>query len=148
MINYQSPTSLNIRRAARASASAVSPICRVCSTRRARSPPEKTANTTFNCPLDQSFFEFTGINHEQLLAELKRGKSDSEMLTWVNAHTTRALFEVVAWSQLRENFAPGDAGAHTWIAETIKALGPERDDIRTYFDLLDFEDYASFGGKA
>jgi len=108
----------------------------------------KNGEYFFNCPLDQSFFEFTGIDHEQLLAEVKHGRSDTEMLAWVNAHTKRALFEVLAWSQLRETNAPGDAGAHAWAAEMIKAHAPERDDLRTYFDLLDFEDFASFGGKA
>jgi hypothetical protein len=108
----------------------------------------KIGSYQFNCPLDQSFFEFTGIDQAELLAEVKRGKSDTEMLAWVNAHTRRAPFEVMAWSHLRETIAPGDAGAHAWVAETIKAHAPARDDIRTYFDLLDFDDYASFGGKA
>ena len=102
----------------------------------------------YNCPLDQTFFEFTAINHEELLAEVKRGRSDSEMLAWVNAHTKRTPVEIAAWSQFRETFAPGSAGAHLWCAETIKAIAPDRDDIRTFFDLLDLDDYASFGGKA
>src|SRR5207247_4969979 len=32
----------------------------------------------FNCPLDQRFLNFTGIDPKQLLAELKKGKGDSE----------------------------------------------------------------------
>ena len=34
----------------------------------------------YNCPLDQHFFKFTGIGHEAMLAEVKKGGSDSEIL--------------------------------------------------------------------
>jgi hypothetical protein len=30
----------------------------------------------------------------------------------------------------------------------IKGQGSERDDIRSFSDLLDFDDYLSYGGKA
>ena len=108
----------------------------------------KNGGYDFNCPLDQTFFEFTGLSHEALLAEVKRGGSDTEMLAWVSAHTKRAPFEIAAWSHLRETIAPGSAGTHAWCAETIQSLAKDRDDIRTFFDLLDLEDYASYGGKA
>jgi hypothetical protein len=102
----------------------------------------------FNCPLDRTFFEFTGIGPEEFLAEVKRGSSDTDMLAWVIAHTRRGPSEVAAWSALRETFAPGDAGSHGWFAQTIQAAAPKRDDIRTFFDLLDLDDFASFGGRA
>ena len=107
----------------------------------------KIGDYHFNCPLDQTFFEFTGINHEVLLAEVKGGKSDTEMLAWVTAQTKRAPFEIAAWSQLRETIAPGSAGAHGWAAQIIEVGGKDRDDVRTFFDILDFDDYVSFGGK-
>ncbi|MCX6943756.1 MAG: DUF5069 domain-containing protein, partial [Opitutales bacterium] len=37
----------------------------------------------YNCPLDQHFFVFTGINHRKMLAAVKTGKSDTAMLAWV-----------------------------------------------------------------
>ena len=43
----------------------------------------------FNCPLDRHFFDFTGVGPEALLAELKLGRSDSQMLEWVGGHTRR-----------------------------------------------------------
>ena len=33
------------------------------------------------------------------------------------------------------------------ISESVKVLAPERDDIVTWFDLLDLDDYISFGGQ-
>ena len=51
-----------------------------------------------NCPLDQRFFSFTGVNHEAMLAEIKSGKTDVQILEWVNTTAKRATHEVIAWS--------------------------------------------------
>jgi hypothetical protein len=101
----------------------------------------------YNCPLDRRFFTFTGINHEDLLVVIKSGKSDSEMLAWVNDHTGKQLFEIKAWSDWLEQFGPGGAEGHEWLAGNIKKAAPERNDIRSYADLLDLDDYVSYGGK-
>ena len=101
----------------------------------------------YNCPLDRRFFDFTGIDHEAMLAEIKSGKPDTEMLAWVNATTKRAPWEVRAWSSWMEQNGPGGAGGHEWMAETIKAGAGDRDDIRSFADLLDLDDYVSYGGK-
>ncbi len=107
----------------------------------------KNAGYHFNCPMDRNFFEFTGIDHETMLAEIKTGKSDTDMLAWVRANTKRLPSEIFAWSQWVEQHGPGGAGGHEWIAETIKANAGDRDDIRSFADLLDFDDYVSYGGK-
>ena len=107
----------------------------------------KNAGYHFNCPLDRQIFEFTGINHETMLAEIKSGKSDTEILTWVRANTKRTSFEIHAWSSWMEQHGPSGAGGHEWVAETIKANAGERDDIRSFADLLDLDDYVSYGGK-
>lgn len=107
----------------------------------------KNGPYSFNCPMDRLFFEFTGIDHEALLAELKQGRSDTEMLTWVRAHTKRLPAEIHAWSAWLDQHGPGGVGGHEWIAETVKASAGDRDDIRTFADLLDLDDYVSFGGK-
>jgi hypothetical protein len=41
---------------------------------------------------------------------------------------------------------PGDAEGHAWLAERINSYGPNRDDVRTYCEHLDLDDYVSFGG--
>ena len=107
----------------------------------------KAGEYHFNCPLDRQFFDFTGIDHDALLAEAKAGKSDSELLAWVRSKTKRQPAEVAAWSRWLDGHGPGGAGGHEWVAEVIKANGPERDDIRSFADLLDFDDYVSFGGR-
>jgi hypothetical protein len=44
--------------------------------------------------------------------------------------------------------APGGIGGHEWFGEVIKGAGADRDDIHGFFDMLDLDDYVSFGGKA
>lgn len=107
----------------------------------------KNAGYHYNCPMDRTFFDFTGINHEALLAEVKAGKSDTEMLAWVRANTKRLPSEIFHWSQWLDQHGPAGAGGHEWVAETIKANAGERDDIRSFADLLDLDDYVSYGGK-
>jgi len=107
----------------------------------------KNGEYHYNCPLDQHFFAFTGIDHEALLAEAKLGRSDSEMLAWVRARTKRLPSEVAAWSAWLAAHGPGGAPGHEWFGEVIKAGSPDRDDVRGFFDLLDLDDFVSFGGK-
>ncbi len=107
----------------------------------------KAGSYKYNCPLDRNFFDFTGIDHEASMAELKQGKSDTEMLAWVRAATKRTPSEVYHWSKWLEQHGPGGAGGHEWMAESIKATAGDRDDIRSFADLLDLDDYVSFGGK-
>jgi hypothetical protein len=107
----------------------------------------KNAGYHYNCPLDRQFFDFTGIDHEVMLAEIKQGGSDTQMLAWVRANTKRMPNEVYAWSAWLDQHGPGGAGGHEWMAETIKAGAGDRDDVRSFADLLDLDDYVSYGGK-
>src|SRR4051812_2542820 len=45
----------------------------------------KNGDFHYNCPMDQRFWAFTGINPDAFLAEVKAGKSDSELLAYVTA---------------------------------------------------------------
>ena len=103
----------------------------------------------WNNPLDQRLFTFLGVTADDFLAAAKAAGSDTEMLAWVNAHAkpARQQWEITAWSTWVEGLAPGDATRHARFAEDITKLGPGRDDIRTLFDRLDMDDYATFGGR-
>lgn len=108
----------------------------------------KHGDYKYHCPLDKHFFAFTGIDPDVMLAEIKQGGSDTEMLAWVRANIKRLPFEIRAWSSWLEQHGPGGAGGHEWIAETVKAHAGDRDDIRSFADLLDLDDFLSYGGKA
>jgi hypothetical protein len=107
----------------------------------------KNAGYHYNCPLDRHFFDFTGLDHEVFLAEIKKGRSDTEIVAYVRANVKRTAAEIHAWSQWLEQHGPGGAGGHEWMAETIKAAAGDRDDVRSFADLLDLDDYVSYGGR-
>jgi hypothetical protein len=108
----------------------------------------KGADYHYNCPLDQQLFAFTGISAEAMLAEIKTGKTDTQILAWVNDTSKRQRYEVIAWSAWLEQHGPGGAPGHEWAASVIKGNKSDRDDIRSFADILDFDDYHSYGGKA
>jgi hypothetical protein len=107
----------------------------------------RNGSYTYNCPMDRLFFDFTGLDHEGLLAEVKQGRSDTEILAWIRTHTRRSAAEIFAWTQWLEQHGPASAAGHEWIGESIKSNAGDRDDIRSFADLLDLDDYVSFGGK-
>ena len=107
----------------------------------------KVGDYHYDCALDKRFFAFTGITADAMLAEIKSGKTDVQILEWVNATSKRPAHEVIAWSSWLENLGPGGGEGHEWIASVIKGHKSARDDIRSFADLLDFDDYHSYGGK-
>lgn len=103
----------------------------------------------YNCPLDQRFTEFTGIEAEALLQQLAAGKGDGEVLAWVtaNAKFLRTAPEIEAWSLWQEKRAPDNPDSRAYFNELHAAVAPNRTDITSWFDILDVDDYASYGGK-
>jgi hypothetical protein len=103
----------------------------------------------FNCPLDQEFFEFTQLDAEKFKAEVKSGKGDGEMLAWVRTNARKlTIVDAMAWSAYQDQRAPGQVEKQEFFNSLHKEIGPHRDDISTWFDLLDLDDHVSFGGKA
>lgn len=103
----------------------------------------------FNCPLDRTFFEFTGLTPDAFLAQVRTGLGDGAMLAWIEATAPlkRSGWEIQAWSTWLENRGPGGAEAHAWFSESIRRLAAARTDVRTLFDLLDLDDHVAFGGQ-
>lgn len=101
----------------------------------------------YACPMDQHFLEFTGIDPEELKKELN--KSDTEVLAWIQKHAKhkRTMPEIIAWTQWQENRAPDNTEGREFLNEIHKNAAQGREDIITWFDVLDLDDYVSFGGK-
>jgi hypothetical protein len=104
----------------------------------------------YACPLDQRFLSFVGIDPEALKQQLAAGKGDSGILEWIqaNAKPQRAEPEIAAWSAHMEQRAPADMESRAYFNDLHAKAASNRGDIVTWFDLLDLDDYVSFGGKA
>ena len=104
----------------------------------------------YDSTTDKRFLGFVGIDAEALLRELEAGKGDGEILDWINAHarSPRQPWEIEAWSASMERRGPdSDAETLAGFAEYIGQHSITREDIRSWFDALELDDYASFGGK-
>jgi Domain of unknown function (DUF5069) len=108
----------------------------------------KAGEYHFACPMDQRFLAFTGLSEEDILNLLKQGKSDSEVLAWVREHAKQNEWDIFTWSEYHMRRGPTDNESREFFNETIQKLAPNRDDIGTWFELLELDDYVSFGGAA
>jgi Domain of unknown function (DUF5069) len=112
---------------------------------------KKNGEYNYNSPTDQHLVRFLGFDPEALLQELATGKGDGEILQWVltNAKTPRTPWEIQIWSAYFDNRGPdSDAETLTGFAEYVGQHSKTREDIKTWFDALDLDDFVSFGGKA
>jgi Domain of unknown function (DUF5069) len=103
----------------------------------------------YACPMDDRFLDFVGVDSKALLDQLAAGKGDGEILEWINANAKfkRSLVEVAVWSKLAEKRVPTDVESRQFFNDLHSKTAPKREDIATWFDLLDVDDYASFGGQ-
>ncbi|MEO6873191.1 MAG: DUF5069 domain-containing protein [Opitutaceae bacterium] len=103
----------------------------------------------YNCPFDQKFFGFTGISHTAFMTQIKSGKSDSELLAYVQAkakprHDDSAI---VAWSAWMEQWTPSVPDTRAFFNDIHRKNAPGRSDIATWFDWIELDDYVTFGGR-
>jgi hypothetical protein len=111
----------------------------------------KNGEYHYNCPLDQHFLRFTGVDAEALKAEVASGKGDGEILEWItaNAPVKNKPWEIQQWSCYHDHRGPdSDAETIAYFAEAVGKLTKTREDIGTWATLLDLDDHVSFGGKA
>lgn len=110
----------------------------------------KNGEYLYACLLDQRWLEFTGIDPKALKKQLAAGKSDGEILAWINANAKpkRTAPEIAAWSAWQEQRSPDNPDSREFFNKIHRQVAPKRTDIVTWFDLLDVDDYVSFGGKA
>lgn len=102
----------------------------------------------YNCPLDQHFFNFTGINPEAMKAEVAKSKGDGEILEWIKSQTNKNVWEIQQWSDFQEKRGPdSDAETLGYFTSTLAKLAPQRPDIHSWAELLDLDDFVTFGGK-
>lgn len=104
----------------------------------------------YACPLDEEFLDFAGVDANALKKQLASGKGDGDILKWINSHAKhpRTGAEIEAWSGWQERRAPGNADSRDYFNNLHKTVAPKREDVTSWFDVLDVDDYVIFGGKA
>lgn len=111
----------------------------------------KNGEYTYGCSLDRNVLEFLGVDADQLKSQIYNGLGDGEILAWlmVNAKKPRPAYEIAAFSAYHEQRAPSAPGGRAKVSEyqSSTPAGAKREDIVTWFDVLDLDDHQSFGGK-
>src|SRR6185295_15373720 len=111
---------------------------------------KKNGEYNYNSGTDQHLVRFLGFDPDAMLKELAGGKADGEILEWIHAHskTPRAPWEIEAWSAFMEKRGPdSDAETLALFAEYVGQRSKTREDIKTWFEAIELDDYASFRGK-
>jgi hypothetical protein len=103
----------------------------------------------YACPTDHRFLDYVGIKPDALKKQLAAGKGDTEILQWIGKNAKRKPTEpeIHAWSAYQEQRAPADTDSREFFHGIHAKIAPKREDIATWFDLLDLDDYVSFGGQ-
>lgn len=110
----------------------------------------KVGEYIYACPLDKYFLNFVGIDSEELKAQLAAGKGDGEILDWINITSTTKPkpWEIIAFSRFHEQRVADSVEKREHFTEMLAKFTKTRTDILGWFDMLDLDDYVSFGGKA
>src|SRR5438445_2696934 len=93
----------------------------------------KNGEYHYDCPLDKRFLDFAGIDAKRLLAELKKGKGDGEILAWIeaNAKHKRTPWEIQQWSDWMDRRGPdSDAETMQFFTDYVAKLTKTREDIK------------------
>lgn len=110
----------------------------------------KNGEYSFNCPLDQYFLKFAGVDPEALKQQVATGLGDGQILAWIQSHQAhpRSGQEIEAWSDFMNRRAPASVEQRERMNQYQSMAAKDREDITTWFDVLDLDDFATFGGPA
>jgi len=111
----------------------------------------KNGEYHYDCPMDQHWLNFTQIKADDLKAQVEAGKGDGDILAWVLETSPANLspWNVQQWSAFTESRVPTDNETREFYNGMVeKAGGAKREDIGTWFEFLDLDDYVTFGGVA
>lgn len=99
----------------------------------------------YGCPLDQVFFEFTGIDQDKFKDFVATGATDEEVEDWIYEHAkNHTPAEVASWNfamkcrRISELPPDRQAWAQEYLLENVKPEIQEK--VIFNFDLLDAEE--------
>ena len=109
----------------------------------------KNGEYHYACPNDQQFLQFAGVDPDAFKKEIAAGKADGELLEWIkaNAKHKRTAAEIEAWSNWQDRRGPDNPDGREYFNDIHKEVAPGRTDIVAWAELLDMDDFASYGGR-
>lgn len=95
----------------------------------------------YNCPLDRRFFDFTGVDADAFKEQVAQGKSDTELLAWVQQNSQpKTPEEILAWAYEARWSAPVEPEKRAYFEKLRREVAPDRPFLQSWFQLLDVEE--------
>jgi len=110
----------------------------------------KNGDYSYNCLLEQYFLKITGVDPDALQKQVAAGPGDGAILSWIekNQKHPRSGQAIEAWSDFMNRRARASVEQRERLNQYQSGAGKDREDITTWFDVLDPDGFASFGGPA
>ena len=97
----------------------------------------------FNCPLDNQFLGFTGIDAEEFKTFVASGATDAEVATWIEQNSKiKERPEIVAWNNKLRATRPCDMPIELqqFLEGYIPKVVPKNRPVYVWFDVYDLEE--------
>lgn len=97
----------------------------------------------FNCPLDKTLLDFTGINADEFEAFVATGASDEEVGEWIKQHAKqKERIEVVKWNNQLRYSTIKELPDHLqlFMEDYIAEVVPAGKVVYHWFDVYDIEE--------
>lgn len=97
----------------------------------------------FNCPLDNQFLGFAGIDAEQFKTFVGTGATDAEVAKWIEEHSkVKERAEIIAWNNKLRYTRPCDLSAELqeFLEGYIPQFVPKNRPVYVWFDVYDLEE--------
>lgn len=97
----------------------------------------------FDCPLDQTFFQFAGLKGDDFKAFVATGATDAEVAAWIEAHATqRPRSEVVQWNNKMRDMRLSEMPdrLQLFFEAYIPKYVPRNRPVYVWFDVYDLEE--------
>jgi Domain of unknown function (DUF5069) len=103
----------------------------------------------FDCPLDRTLFGFKGIRGEDFRAQIEQGRSDEEIIKWLNqSGEEKTPAQIRRWSEKMEaSSLHDDLEKRDFFVEQTRKLGLEPEKTTT-FEWLEIDDRVSHAEEA
>jgi hypothetical protein len=96
-----------------------------------------------NCPLDQIWLKFAGIDYEAFRAFVATGATDDEIASWIGEHAKkRPRTEIIAWNNQQRDLRLSDLSPELqeYMEDYIAEFIPRNRVVYHWFDVYDLEE--------
>ncbi|MBV8116556.1 MAG: DUF5069 domain-containing protein [Candidatus Eremiobacteraeota bacterium] len=105
---------------------------------------DRLGDYDYDCPHDQPLFEFLGTDAATFARKVKELDTDDGIAAWIQSEflSKKTLAEIEAFNadRMRWHPEPGDH-SYDYFVDLRNQVAPGRDDVVTWFDLLDLDEH-------